>query len=577
MRSPILWLALALHLLLATSYAWNTPCFEGPDENSHYEYAWHLANAQDLPLTMPLAKARGLPQTEGAVLAHHPPLYYALVAAAMVGMGRDDTVFGPVLNPKFGVPDAPSRYLRFLHEQQPDSLLFWLRMISVALGAVTIVCVHRLGRVCCPKVPRVADLAAMLTACLPMWSALHGLLNSDVLAATCSAATMLMLVTMLHTDRVRTRDALLLGGLLGLSLLTKLTTLFLGGVFGVVAVILLARKQVSWRTLMIVAATVVVMCGWMFWRNYVLYQDPLALSAHDASFQPIPAAMRWHYIFGLQPWPESVPSFLPTVFSSLLGRFGWFSQAPSPVLVWIAAVVAALAVIGLLRASLERDREYVPRATLLLLLACSAVFVGTFYFNLSAPQPQGRLLFPAIAPAAVLLAAGLVRLSKNWSRRRLLLPLLPIAAGAAFFFTFLPSFDAGLAPAPVAHRSLVGHIVQDQEAPSIVLPGAVSQEAAGDGAIAVAPTLHWQDSGAPADTRYTLYAFDAAGRVWLATHEWAHDAVVIAGDRWTMPDAVWQFLPHGVPLTLKLRRLPTAAGERSADLASSNGYHLLRR
>lgn len=572
MRSLILWLALTVHLVLATSYAWCTPCFEGPDENSHYEYVWHLANAQKLPVTLPLAMARGLPQTEGAVLAHHPPLYYALVAVGMVCMGRDDTVFGPLLNPKFGIPNEPSRHLRFVHEQHPESLLFWLRMISVALGAVTIVCVHRLGRVCCPEVPRVADLAAMLTACLPMWSALHGLLNSDVLAATCSSATLLMLATMLRAGRVGAKGAAQLGVLLSLALLTKLTTLFLGGVCGVVAMVLLIRKQVSMRSLVIVAVTVMVMCGWMFWRNYALYQDPLALTAHDESFQPIPKEMRWHYIFGWHPWPSSVPSFLPTVFSSLLGRFGWFSQPPNPALVWTAVSVAVLAGVGLLRACFDGDRKHLPRAIWLLLLAGVAVFAGTFYFNLSAPQPQGRLLFPAIAPAAVLIAAGLVRLSKSWPHRRIVLALLPITAVAVFFATFLPPFDVALAPAPVAHRSLVGDIVQDVVAPSIAWQGEASAEP-----IETPMTLRWRDPGAATDTRYTLYAFDDRGRVWLATHEWAKGAVVIEGNAWTMPGALWEFLPRGVPLTLKLRRLPTAATDRSGDLAISTGYRVVRK
>ncbi|MEO6596755.1 MAG: hypothetical protein ABIP94_18565, partial [Planctomycetota bacterium] len=80
MRSPLLWLALLCHLCLATGYALLTPSFEGPDENSHYEYAWSLANNGHLPLSPGLAMSRELPQTESAALAHHPPLYYALLA-----------------------------------------------------------------------------------------------------------------------------------------------------------------------------------------------------------------------------------------------------------------------------------------------------------------------------------------------------------------------------------------------------------------------------------------------------------------------------------------------------------------
>ena len=90
----------------------------------------------------------------------------------------------PVTVTGTGAPAAASKDLKFLHERAPDALLNWLRMTSVLLGALSIFCVHRLGRVCCPAAPRVADLAGLLVACLPMWSSLHGLLNNDVLAAT---------------------------------------------------------------------------------------------------------------------------------------------------------------------------------------------------------------------------------------------------------------------------------------------------------------------------------------------------------------------------------------------------------
>src|SRR5688572_19138849 len=114
MRSPLLWLALACHLFLATGYMVSTPSFEGPDENDHFYYAWHVANSGHLPLPPALATAQGLPPTEGANLAHHPPLYYLLLAADLCAHGTD-TVFSPRLNPRFGDPADPGQHLHFLH------------------------------------------------------------------------------------------------------------------------------------------------------------------------------------------------------------------------------------------------------------------------------------------------------------------------------------------------------------------------------------------------------------------------------------------------------------------------------
>jgi hypothetical protein len=572
MRSPFLWLALTLHVALATSYAWFTPTFEGPDENSHYEYAWHIANAGQLPLTFELVKERDLPQTEGAVLAHHPPLYYALVAAGMAAAGRDDTVFSPRLNPKFGIPSSAARRLRFLHEEQPDHLLNWLRMISVVLGAVTIACVHRMGRICCPDVPRVGDLAAMLTACLPMWSALHGLLNSDVLAATLSSATLLVLMQILRSRQVTTSKAALLGLLLGLAFLTKLTTLFLGGLAGLVALLVIGRWRQGWGAVCVAVTTTLLVCGWVYVRNYTLYNDPLALSAHDASFPPIPAHLRWHYMFGLDPWPASVPSFVPNVFTSLFGRFGWFSQPPHPALIWSGAGVAAIALVGFVRALFDRERKFIPHDTWLLLLACLLVLGGTFYFNMSAPQPQARLLFTAVAPTSVLLAAGLTRITTRLPRRQLVLTLLPITAILAFFTTFLPAFDPANARAPDDHRSLVGHIVAGTSAETIRWTSQLS-----DTPLDQPPTLEWIDEGAPPNTRYSLYGFDDDGRVWLASHEWTNGDLKISGRSMTIPEVAWSLLPHGVPINLRLRRVPNSPSETPRDLARTPGLRITRK
>ena len=569
MRSPLLWLALALHVALASAYAWWTPHFEGPDENSHYEYAWHLANARSLPLTADLQVARGLPQTEAAVLAHHPPLYYGLLAAALAAAGQDDAVFAPRLNPSFGKPDAPSRALKFVHERRPNRVLNGLRWLSALLGCASIAFVHALGRACCPRSPRVADLAALLVACLPMWSSLHGVLNSDILAATMSSATLLALVRLLHREQVRWRDASLVGALLGLAWLTKLTTLFLGGIAGLTAAALLARGRVTARALSAAPLVATALSGWWFWRNYELHGDWLAMSAHDASFRPLPPELRWPYLLGLD---TSVPTFLPELLASLFGRFGWFSVQPHPSLVWCGAVVAALALVGLLLAWRDRGGACFPRSAWLLATTCAAVLGATAWFNFRVYQPQARLLFPAIAPAAVLLAAGLVRVSARWAWRRWLILLLPAAAAAALFGTFRARLSSDLAPAPVDHRSLVSGVV----APSG--PAQIEWRTAKEAAPrSTPPTLAWTDPDAPDGARYTLYAFDEDGRVWLATHEWTGGALTITGDSFAVPELVWNFLPRDVALSLRLRRVPSNPQQSPDELACSGPLQVTRR
>jgi 4-amino-4-deoxy-L-arabinose transferase-like glycosyltransferase len=565
MPRPGLALALVLHALLAGAYAWLTPSFEGPDENSHYEYAWHLANARQLPIPPALAAARGLPQTDGVVLAHHPPLYYALLAVVLRVAGADDTVFGPLENPAFGDPAAPSRHLHFRHAQGPPGVLLLLRAVSVLLGALSLVLLHRLGRVCCPDAPRVADLAVLLAACLPMWSFLHGVLNNDALVITLATAVLLALVRLHQADRVHLGHGAAIGALLGLALLTKLTALFLAPLAAAAFAARWATDRRAGRAAIAPAllafGSAAVLAGGWFLRNRSLYGDLLATNVHDAAFAPIPPELRWDWFVG---------GFLPAATSSLFGRFGWFSLPPPTALVWMGAATAALALAGLVRWRIDRQRSPLHGAWLLL-AAPALVFAGTAFFNWKAAQPQARLLLPAAAPAAVLLALGLDRLSRGLPRRRWLAVLPPLAAMAVLLGWFRPAFAIALAPAPASHRALVGRIVRDASAPVIRWQIPAGEE------FATPPVLRWTDPNAPPDTRYSLYAFDAAGRVHLATHEWTKGGLVIVGEEFALPEAAWSFLPPGRDLFLRLRRVPTASGQRAEELPASAPLRMRRR
>lgn len=555
MRVSWLAVALLLHVAFATAYAVATPAFEGPDENSHYEYAQHVANAGKLPLAPGLAQARGLPQTAGAQLAHHPPAYYALLAGVLVATGTDATVFAPKLNPLFGAWEEPARFLKFEHGSgQGEGVLRLLRLVSVALGALSVWLVHRLGRACCPTNARVADVAALLVACLPMWSFLHGVLNSDVLATTLSCASLLALVRWLDGDFRGVSAGAGLGALLGLALVTKLTTLFLLPIAFVVAVVVLRRDRRHVAGIATALATAAVIALPVLLRNQQLYGDALARSVHDAAFAPIPPEARLDWL---------LQGYLPTIFPSLLGHFGWFALPPAMPMVLLGAAVVALALAGFLRSGRDRAAATPLRHRALLAGALALVFAGTTQFNWSAPQPQGRLLFAAVGPAAVLLAAGLVQLSHGLRGRVGFVLALPATALLVFVGWFGPAFAPGLAPAPAWQRALTNARPAADATPGIAwatneLPPS-----------ATPPTLRWRDATAPTGTRYALYASDDHGRVWLAAFEWSGGALGLTGGEAAMPDAAFALLPKDRDVQLTLRRAPVAADDDPTQLPTS--------
>lgn len=556
-RRPLFWLALSCHLLLATGYALRTPCFEGPDENAHFQYAWHLANAG----TLPVAPGHGASPLDEAVLAHHPPLYYALLAGVLLATGTADTVFSTVPNAAF----QQQNHLRWQHggdEAEPRSsaqrTLTTLRFVSVLLGLLSLLCVHRLGAIACPDRPLVPDLATLLVACLPMWSFLHGVLNSDVLAILLATATLVPLARTWRERALPWRRALLLGLLLGLAALTKLTTGFLA-VLAVATLVVAGRgdRRVLPRGVVALLLAAAVAAP-ILWRNALLYGDPLAMAVHDAGFANVPAEYRWPWFWG---------GFLPQVFTSVFGTFGWFALPPHPALLWGGAGLAGLSLAGLAAHRIGRHRAPLPRPLALLLAACALVFAGTAWFNLSAPQPQARLLFPAIGPAAVLGAAGLVHLGAVLRLGRggpVAALALPAIAAWVLFGWFGPRFDPALAPADAHHASMTDAIVVPIDAPNA---GIDWRSPPPDAPLSAPPHLRWHDAAAAPDTRYSLYAFDRGGRIWLATHEWFFP---FGGSEVTVPDDAWSFLPTDRDVWLRLRRVPDwRAGERLEAMPSS--------
>jgi hypothetical protein len=163
----------------------------------------------------------------------------------------------------------------------------------------------------------------------------------------------------------------------------------------------------------------------------------------------------------------------------------------------------------------------------------------------------------------VLVAAGLVRASAKLRWRRWLAMLPPLAALLVFALWFAPAFAIELAPAPPWHRSLVGRIRSPRASPTILWREQLASP------FAEAPVLRWTDAGAPAGTRYTLYALDEHGRVWLATHEWSHGAIIVQGGELAVPDVAMSMLPKDVPLTFVLRRVPATASDVPATLPVS--------
>lgn len=384
--------------------AFLVPPFEAPDENGHLGYASFLATRGELPNQLDPDPAR---RVDGQ--GHQPPLAYAVMAGVLRVLGSDGALTTRLrVNPTHAWHGGPGgeQHPLFRHDAplftaEQARAFYALRLLSVVYGVLTLVVVARFMTLVTDDEPT-RVLAVLLAATLPQLVFVTSYATADALLILLSTVTALQLARAVATPE-RWQPWVLLGVALAGALLVKKTALFLmPGIALVVGAMVLARRLPLGACLRggaLVAAVVVVVAGWLFVRNHVVYGDPLGSAMEQRTLQTL-----------MVPRPLSDPYFredLPRLLgASFVGVLGWMNVwLPAPVY-WLYGGLAVIAAAGVLR----RLRE---PWTLVALTFAGLCLLGIVVFNMTFPQPQGRYLFAALPFLAYLAAAGL----RTWMRR----------------------------------------------------------------------------------------------------------------------------------------------------------------
>jgi hypothetical protein len=278
-----------------------------------------------------------------------------------------------------------------------------VRWLSLVLGAITVWATYRLGRIVLPDGRWLALAGAAVVAFTPQFVFLHSSVNNDNLATTLSSLLLLGTAQAL-TAPTRDRDWAWMGLLLGLGALTKYSVFALAPLpFGVVA--WLAWKERSWRPalrrLLWLVALPLIIAGWWYVRNQVVYGDPLAWQVMLSSLGK--------YVARSTPfaWAD-LREFVVLTFTTYWARFGWMSL-PLPTGIYVVlAMVCCLGVVGI-SLDLWKHRRESPPLRWLLLLAVLAVSISVLRYlqTINNSGYQGRFFFPVISALSLLLLLGL--------------------------------------------------------------------------------------------------------------------------------------------------------------------------
>jgi len=403
-------LILALYLVMGVAYSIINPIFESPDEALNYAQIRFLAEERRLPVLEP-----GEPTK-----AHHPPLYYALGALLTSWIPDDnfEAVVGRV-NPfwayRLWEPGVDNKSL-YLHDPRLESFPYrdvalgvhLVRWLSLLMGAGTVLLVYGTGRELFPHRPVLAVGAAALVAFNPMFVFINASVHDDALADLVAAATLYVAARLLVRGPT-TRRAVVLGLLVGLGFLTKLTCLLVVPTVGLALLYrpLADRGHDGWRDVIrlggIAVALVLFIGGWWFARNVFLYGEPTGM-------------VRQTGVWGVR---ENAPDLIAAarelgfLHDSLWGVFG-YGQIPMPRWVYGLARLLGLAAAGGLGLFWARRRagripwECPPAVLLILVSAPLVAFAVNFArMTVSAAADFGRYLFVALAALAPLYALGL--------------------------------------------------------------------------------------------------------------------------------------------------------------------------
>lgn len=376
-------------------------------------------------------------------MGHHPPLYYVLGSLAISWIDSSD--FDQMLRPNphfvWAENDGSNGWNVMLHFGQ-DAFpwqgailaLHVMRWVSVVLGAVAVLAVYNVTHYLLPK-HRWAPLgAASLVAFNPSFVFMSSTVHHDVLLAAIFSLGFWWAVRVVSVP-MRMHD-LWIGGLLaGAAALTKLSGASLVAVMGL-ALLLKGWASRSWKKtikqISLLLGVALIVSGWWFIRNQVLYGDPLGwqmfLSIYHFNVRQTPYT--W-YLF----WNE----FIPQLGRTFWGTFG-FMHITFPEISRYPWLVTGVAALGLGVAIIRRIRRLrlTPQ-----LFACVVVTAGlALIFTLVARYSftfagggHARYLFPAAPAIGGLLIAGFNGLT-NWRHERVV--ALVLSLGLLGYAIWLP-------------------------------------------------------------------------------------------------------------------------------------------
>jgi 4-amino-4-deoxy-L-arabinose transferase-like glycosyltransferase len=368
---------LAVGLLCRVSYSFLTPTFYAPDEQPHFKYVKYLAENRSLPVQ---TSQTGSPTNDWEY--YQPPLYYLSL--------------------------TPFYWLSQALFQEDAATVRLLRAFSIMLWGITVLFTIRFCESLNVYDVFIKIFVVSMISLLPTYTFLSSVINNDNLLITIGSGILCLVIQ----PKASLKNSALIGILLGLGLLTKLTVVVYIPLIVFILLIGLVRRTISWSTIPhIILSIVIAALIWApwAWRNWNVYGSITAEELANVLYQ-------WKSVF------HAVLATLKYVQRSFWAVSGIYNNIDVfyPI---IGQIVFYLAMIGLLHGLLSK-REKLSFLALkninILIASALAILINlmlVFRFGILYAQGQGRFLFPLLIPFSLLMAIGLRMFSVSDSEK----------------------------------------------------------------------------------------------------------------------------------------------------------------
>ncbi len=571
------------YLVLAWSYA-QGPLFEPPDEDLHYDYIRVLAHEHRFPN----------PYTKEWSQYAQPPGYYLLNAPILALLPDNDFENryevmrqNPYAGEMVDIPHQQNRnqYLHDSSERFPyqgnDSArnAQVLRWFSILLCLATLYFSYRIFQLLWPSNPYRRLLALGIIAFWPLYLRMAGAINNDNLVYLVATLTIYLLLRQIQ-EGPSLKLNVVLGIILGVGLMTKTYTGFLALPVG--AWVITDRR--TWRYVPIVLALTIVIGGWWYLRNILVYDNP--------TFYDLPQLKDWWVKPGGGFSMQHALDTFPLIFHHFWAHYHLIVvHQPLYIGFYAVGVISFIGVVyQTMRFGLSVYREkwtvahwntfkqgavigsFVLGSFLMIFYVCGTIKVGY----------QGRYALGVITAMAGLMALGL----ETWLPQKIHRPFA--LSSIAFLATLATVIFAGyyrtafnIFPAPDEIENPIVYRYED----AVELIGVKEISVGGQPGDVVEIEAYWRGLR-PADSPNLVVSVTAFGSTELRKHSYPGGGNLLAtdwqaGEEWT--ERYYLEIPEGIetqkvyPLSIGLFDLVSDYIPPVTDASGQEGFPVVGR